>query len=113
MNVIRLLFKLLILPIFLVVSFNFLEYGFKWNRVDQFIYPLTLTIITLIIYFVPKLRKLFLISSFLILLIMIFLYLMNELNMANIIGSFGFALLLIVITSYIPDIIKKGFVEKF
>ena len=44
---------------------------------------------------------------------MIILYLFNELNLANIAGSFGFALLLIVISSYIPQIIKGGFVEKY
>lgn len=113
MKDIRLLFKFLILPIFLVVFFNFLEYGFKWNRLDQFIYPAILTIITLIIFLIPKLRILFFISSFFILSIMIFLYLFNELNLANIVGSFGFTLLLIVVVSYIPQIIKGGFVEKY
>ena len=113
MKIIRLLFKFLILPVFLVVSFNFLEYGFKWNKVDQFIFPAILMISTLIIFLIPKLRKLFFISSFFILSIMIILYLFNELNLANIAGSFGFALLLIVISSYIPQIIKGGFVEKY
>lgn len=113
MKVIRLLFKFLILPIFLVVFFNFLEYGFKWNRVDKFIYPAILAIITLIVFLIPKLRKLFFIFSFLMFSLMVLLYLLNKLNLADIVGSFGFALLLIVISSYIPEIIKKGFVERF
>ncbi|TSC87770.1 MAG: hypothetical protein G01um10147_456 [Microgenomates group bacterium Gr01-1014_7] len=113
MKVMRLLIKFLILPLILMSFFNFLEYGFEWNRPDQFIYPIVLTLVTLIIFFVSKLRKLFLSLSLSILFLMIFLYLLNELNLANIIGSFGFALLLIVISSYIPQIIKEGFVEKF
>lgn len=113
MHNIRLLIKFLILPLILVGFFNFLEYGLKWNRVDHFIYPIILMLITLIIFFIPKLRKLFLFLSFFILLIMILLYLFDELNLANIVGSFGFAVLLIVVSAYIPQFIKKGFVEKF
>ncbi len=98
---------------FLIILFNFLEYGFKWDRAEQFIYPIILMIVTLTVFYVSKLRKLFLISSFLILLVMIFLYLLDELNPANIVGSFGFALLLIVVASYLPQIVRKGFVEKY
>lgn len=112
MDTAKLLTKIFI-PFLLIILFNFLEYGFEWNRIDQFIYPIVLTLITLIIFFVSKLRKLFLISSFLILLVMIFLYLLDELNLANIIGSFGFALLLIAVASYTPQIVRKGFVEKY
>ena len=109
----RLLIKYLILSLIFIGFFNFLEYGFQWNRLEEFIYPVILMLASLIIFFASKLRKFFLISSFLILLIMILLYLFNELNLANTVGSFGFALLLIVISSYIPQLIKKGFIEKF
>lgn len=112
MDIVKLLTKILI-TFFLIILFNFLEYGFKWNKAEQFIYPIILMIITLIVFYVSKLRKLFLISSLCILLLMIILYLLNELNWANIVGSFGFALLLIVISAYLPQLIKKGFVEKF
>lgn len=112
MNIIKLLVKILI-PFFLIILFNFLEFGFKWNKAEQFIYPIILMIITLTVFHVPKLRKLFLISSFCILLAMILLYLINKLDLANIVGSFGFALLLIVISAYLPELMKKGFLEKF
>lgn len=113
MHLIRVLTKFLVLPLFLVVFFNFSEYGFKWNRIDKFIYPVTLMMLTLVIFLKPKLRKFFLILSLLILLLMIFLYLVDEINMANIVGSFGFVLLIIVVTSYMPQIVKMGYIEKF
>lgn len=112
MDTAKLLTKIFI-PFLLIILFNFLEYGFKWDKAEQFIYPIILMIVTLIVFYVSKLRKLFLISSLCILLIMILLYLLNELNLANIVGSFGFVLLLIVISAYLPQLIKKGFVEKF
>jgi len=110
---IRVLTKFLILPLFLVVFFNFSEYGFKWNRPEKFIYPVILMILTLVTFLKPTLRKFFLTWSLVILLLMIFLYLVDEIDMANIVGSFGFILLIIVVTSYMPQIIKSGFIEKF
>lgn len=112
MDIVKLLTKILI-PFLLIILFNFLEYGFKWDRTEQFIYPIILMIITVTVFYVSKLRKLFLISSFCILMLMILLYLTNNLDLANIIGSFGFALLLIVVSAYLPELTKKGFVEKF
>lgn len=109
---VKLLIKIL-LPFLLIGLFNTLEYGFEWNRIDQFVYPAVLTIITLIIFFVPRLRKLFFISAFFILSVMILIYLLGDLNLANMVGSFGLALLLIVVSSYIPQLIRKGYLEKF
>ena len=109
----KVLIKFVILPIFLVGFFNFLEYGFSWNRIDQFVYPIILMIITLIVYYIARLRKIFFIFSFILLLIMIFLYLLYELNLANTVGSFGFSIFLITMTAYLPQIFKKGFIEEF
>lgn len=92
--------------------FNFLEYGFEWNRAGQFIYPIILTVVTLIIFLIPKIRNFFLSLSLAVLSLMVFLYLLGELNLANIVGSFGFAILLILVVAYTPQIVKKGFVEK-
>lgn len=113
MHIIKVLTKFFILPLFLLVFFNFSEYGFKWNRPEKFIYPVILMILTLVIFLKTKLRKFFLILSLVILLMMIFLYLVDEINMANIVGSFGFVLLIIVVTSYMSQIVKSGFIEKF
>lgn len=113
MRIIRVLTKFFILPLFLLVFFNFSEYGLKWNRPEEFIYPVILMILTLVTFLKSKLRKFFLILSLLILLMMIFLYLVDEINMANIVGSFGLALLIIIVISYTPQIVKSGFVEKF
>lgn len=113
MNIFRLFTKFLVLPLFLIVSFNILEYGFEWNRPGKYIYPVILTIFTMVIFLKKDTRKYILIFSVLVFSLMIFFYLLIDVNLANTIGSFGFALLLIVVASYIPQIIKKGFVEKF
>ena len=113
MHIVKVLTKFLILPLFLVVFFNLSEYGFKWNRIDKFIYPVFLMMLTLVTFLNPKLRKFLLTGSLVVLLLMIFLYLVDEVNMANIVGSFGFALLIIVVTSYMTQIVKMGYIDKF
>lgn len=112
MDTVKLLIKIFI-PFLLIILFNFLEYGFKWDKTEQFIYPIILMIITLTVFYVSKLRRLFLIASVCILLVMVLLYLTNKLDLANIVGSFGFTLLLIVVSAYLPELTKKGFIEKF
>lgn len=113
MHIIKVLTRFLILPLSLVVFFNFSEYGFEWNRPEKFIYPVILMILTLVIFLKTKLRKFFLTWSLVMLLLMIVLYLVGNIDMANIVGSFGFVLLIIVVTSYMPQIVKSGFIEKF
>lgn len=109
----KVLIKYIFLVIMLLIIINLLEYGLLWERIEHYIYPSVLTIISLIILLKPVLRKLFLVLAFCLLGLMVLVYLFNELNLANLVGSFGFALLLIVVSSYIPQIIKEGFVEKF
>lgn len=113
MKSIKVLIKYLVLPLFLIFFFNFLEFGFRWNRVEKFIFPLVLTMFTFAIVLRPELKKIFLSLSLAALLLMVFIYLIDEIIIANIIGSFGFALLIIVMSFYIPQIVKDGYLEKF
>lgn len=104
--------KFIILPIILVVIFNALEYGLVWDKADKFLYPAILTAASMMNFFIPNLRKFSLCIAFSALALMVVLYLSDHLNLANVLGSFGFALLLIVILSLSPQFIKKGYIEK-
>lgn len=108
----KILVNYIFLPILLIVIFNFLEYGLSWDRLDKFIYPIILTMISMIIFLNTKIRKLFMILSFTLLFLMAALYLLDELNLSNSVGSFGFTIFLIVVASYIPEMIRQGYVEK-
>ena len=113
MKTIKIILKFIILPIILVVTFNMFEYGFVWDKVDKFLYPIVLTAVSMIIFFIPRVRRFSLMIAFGMLILMVLLYLSNNPNLANIIGSFGFALLLIVISSLFPQLIKKGYIEQY
>lgn len=108
----KILLKYIFLPILLILVFNFLDYGWTWDRWEQFVYPIVFAVLALINFFIPKLRKTFITISFLILGIMVIVYLYGDINLANLVGSFGFALFCIVIISYIPTFFKNGFIEQ-
>lgn len=57
--------------------------------------------------------KLLLIVSLSLLSLMIIAYLFNQLNFSNWIGSLGFGLFIITIFSYLIELIKKGYIEKY
>mgnify|MGYP001584557629 FL=1 len=113
MKTIKIILKFIILPIILVVAFNMFEYGFVWDKVDKFLYPFVLAAVSMIIFFIPGVRRFFLMIAFGMLILMVLLYLSNNPNLSNFIGSFGFALLLIVILSLLPQLIQKGQIEKY
>lgn len=106
------LLKFIILPVILFLVFNFLEYGLSWNGADKFLIPGLLTAISIISFFISKFRKLLLILSVILLTLMVLFYLIDKLTLSNRVGSFGFALFVILIISYLPILVRKGYIEK-
>ncbi len=104
--------KFILLPIILTLCFNVLEYGLVWDKIDKYLYPACLAGISMGNFFIPKTRKFSLSIAFGVLALMVVLYLSDNLNLANAIGSFGFAIILIVVLSLLPQFIKKGYIEK-
>lgn len=113
MKEIKFLIRFIILPVILIIAFNFLEYGLVWDKIYKFLYPMLLTVIFIINIEIPKLRRFFLYLAYGLLILMIFLYLVDLLNLADIIGSSGTTILIITLFTYLPQIIKVGFIEKF
>lgn len=61
----------------------------------------------------PNFRKKLLLISFTLLLLMVLFYLLNNLAWANLIGAGGFGMLVLVIFTYIPELIKRGHIERY
>lgn len=105
------IFLLIIFPA-LVIIFNFLEYGLIWDSPKKFIYPTLLSVVTILNFYKPDLRRYSLIFSVALFILMVVFYLANQTAISSAIGSFGFALLITLIISYLPVIFKKGYIEK-
>lgn len=105
------LWAMIIFPVSLVI-FMILEYGRITIVGSEIIQPLIFTLVVEVIY-LRKYRLPILLFSLAMLFLMVILYLFNYLLTANWIGSLGFGMLLLIISSYLPEFIKNGFIEKF
>lgn len=108
-------FRGLLLDIFLfllsTIIFLFLESGFP-PEMDALIKPLIFST-AVVIAFRTNLRKYLLMVALLFLIIMVFFYSFWQISLLEWFGSTGFGMLVIYVASLIPQLIKKGFVEKF
>ena len=104
-------FLKLFVSIFSVAFFWGLESGFTLRDGDELIKSIIFAV-SLFVSLFATYKKFILWISIVLLLIMILLYLLWQIPLSNMFGSIGFGMFLIFILSYIPDLIKKGFVEK-
>lgn len=98
---------------FFIISFGgfyILEYGFTFDSTGKLLVPLLLSGFTTIMLFKPKFKRYILFLSGVCLALMIFF---NLLSLSKDVGNFGFSLLIVTIFLYLPQLIKKGRVEKF
>lgn len=86
--------------------FTFLEFGSS-N------FPLLFAVTLSLSVTMPNFRKKLLLISFVLLLLMVLFYLFNNLAQANWIGAAGFGMLVLVIFTYIPELIKRGHIERY
>lgn len=93
--------------VFLVAEFDLLNPA--GNKIFQsLIFSSTL----IVSVFLPKFKVKLLYTTFFILFFMMLLYLLNNLNYSNFLGSIGIGMLTIIIFSYLPQLLKNGEIEK-
>lgn len=116
MKKIKKIFVVLI-AILLIWIFIILSFGLNVNLLEialfKLIQPVIFAVAATICIFYSSLRKYLLMASSALLIFMILTYLFNMLDVANWIGSLGFGAFAIVVFSYIPQLIKKGHIEKY
>ena len=112
MNIFKFL-KFAVLFILFLIIFYLFEYGFNFDAWDKLIRPFLLSVLTVLIFLKPalKVKMLFLVGFCFAL--MILADLVYQPIFAQTLGGFGFSLLVVTIFFYLPQIIKKGHVEKF
>lgn len=107
------LFRLIFFSITSLVIFYILEYGFVFDSSEKLIKPFSLALLATIMFFKPNSKRYVLFLIWVCLALMFLMYLLNLIKLSNQIGDFGFSLLVVTIVLYLPQMIKKGHVEKF
>lgn len=106
--------KIILIPIFIAIftfSFTVLEFGLEIHMRTQLIEPFIFALSAVFCIFYASFRRRILTISLLLLALMVSTYLFDMLDFANWIGSLGFGIFVTVIFSYLPSIIKKGYIE--
>lgn len=108
--------KIIFIPLLFIIFFSIfttLDIGMEVKELIQLIQPMFFTLTVIISVFFLKLRKVILIIALFLLLLMVFTYLLSFLAISSWIGSLGFGMFTIVIISYLPELIKKGYIERY
>lgn len=106
--------KLIFLTVLFFTIFYILENGFNFDSLQELLpVPFLLSFFTMLMIFKPSFKRyvLFLLGIFLVLMILADLF--NLTSFSKGIGEFGLSLLLVIVFLYFPQIIKKGYIEKF
>lgn len=106
--------KILLRVLLTIISFFifwWLESGFKIEDVSAIIKPLVFASSVFLTFSIRPRRYLFYVSL-LFYFLMVFLYLILQINLANLAGSLGVGILIVLILSYLGDLIKNGYLEK-
>lgn len=103
----RYLLGIIFFVIFSLV-FIILEYGRFTLQKDELIQPVIFAAVAAAIFINCKCRRFVLSFSLILIIIMVVFYLFNNLSVSNWIGSLGVGILVILIFSYLPNLIKNG-----
>lgn len=102
----------LILFVIAVFVFTVLDVGMNVDQINQLVQPLFFAATFTLSVLFANFRKYLLISSALLLILLVITYILQMLVISDWVGRLGFGILFIVIFSYLPQFIKKGFLEK-
>lgn len=108
--------KAVITSILFVISFLIfivLDVGMNVEQASQIIQPLFFALVFVVTTLFTGFRKYILIFSLALLFLLIIAYLFGRLSLSDWIGRLGFGILFLTIFSYIPELVKKGHIEKF
>ena len=109
---IKKLILIILITILLTFLFTLLNDG-EISQFGQIFQPLIFALTFSLCIFLSFLKKFFLIMSLSLLSLMVFVYFFNLLEISNWLGSLGYGMLLMVTFSYLPEFVKKGYIEKF
>lgn len=108
--------KIILAPFLFIISifaFTILDHGFGIKNIDEVIQPILFSLGFVIAVLLSPYRKYLFVTSMILLSLMVLTYLLQMMEISNWLGSLGFGMLVITFFSYIPEIVKKGFIEKF
>lgn len=98
---------LLITPVLLFLNTGFLGVPF-WRMFQTIAFSLVFS--SILVW--PQVKKYAFLASGFFIVIMVAFFIAGQIESAELLGSSSFGILILVLISYLPQFIKKGYVEK-
>lgn len=95
-----------------LIFFTLIEYGRLTTLITELFQPAIFALTLALIFLNHKLRKAIFWFSSSLFILMIVSYIFNFLQFANWAGSLGIGILIILVASYIPNLVKDGYIEE-
>lgn len=106
------IFKFLIIFIFTFPILLFMHTGFLTDSTVKLSQTVIFATGLSMIAAWPILRRFVLLGSLFLIVVMAVLYIVNMIEWADIIGSTGIGLIMINLLSYLPQLVKLGYIKK-
>ncbi len=104
---------MLLATVVLILILIFIDTNGDINNVNQLYSPMIWASSFTISIFYPNVRKYLFRLSYCLMILMLIFYFTQRLDLSNWFGSLGFGLLIFLVVSCFPELIKKGYVDKF
>lgn len=90
----------------------FLNTGFLWDAPWKVLQAVIFSVVFTTILILPKWKKIVFWVSFLLFVVMAILYVVGLMDAADMVGSTGFGILIVNVLSYIPQLVKLGYIKE-
>ena len=107
----RSILKFLIIFIFTFPILLFMHTGFSTDSIVKLSQTAIFAWVLSMILVWSNLRRFILLASLFLIILMAVLYIVNMIELANILGSTGFGLIMINLFTYLPQLVKLGYIK--
>lgn len=102
--------KTTVIFIIILGFFLFLNSGLRFDSTESVFQSLIFALLTLLLILHPRLKKVFIVLSLILFVLMVIFFVLNFIPIANFFGSLAFGILIISGLFYLPKVLKNGYI---
>lgn len=84
--------------------------GLRFDSAESVFQSLIFALLTLLLILHPRLKKIFIVLSLILFVLMVIFFVLNFIHIANFFGSLAFGILIISGLFYLPKVLKEGYI---
>lgn len=102
--------KKIVIFVILFGFFLLFNSGLRFDSAESVFQSLIFALLTLLLILHPRLKKVFIVLSLILFVLMVIFFVLNFIPIANFFGSLAFGILIISGLFYLPKVLKKDYI---